>query len=525
MNEGSDFMGIRKNIQIFLTFILLLTLILPSPSQANGDNVQASVSNLNMRSGPGLAYPIISSLQMGDQMLVLEQQGEWFKVRHGVSEGWVASWYTTPIGEMKKTTEQRIVSKVNRLNVRSQPSLDAAVLTQLSAGDQATLLADHGKWAEILINQVKGFVAKEYITIQTNDSKSQTTKRTDRNHFEVSVDKLNVRSKPDLTAKIVSKVNKDQRFKIIEKQHNWIKIQLEEEKTGWVYSFYGTLTAAPTSSDDNADKTKDSKELDTQTIFIVYNGTNLRSAPSTSSEVVYRGNAGESFETVGQSGDWYEVQTPDGGKGFIANWVVSTNSSKKAIQQQENVDRKKGTLNGLTIVIDPGHGGNDNGTTGARGTDEKGITLRTSVLLASKLQAAGAKVVMTRDSDVYVDLIKRVALSHQLAADAFISVHYDATDSSAINGFTTYYTNGYQKELALSVNESLGNAISLRDRGAQPGNYFVLRENRQNAILIELGFLSNPSEERAVTTEKFREQASLGVYNGIINYFDAKIDK
>ncbi|WP_019415503.1 SH3 domain-containing protein [Paenisporosarcina sp. TG20] len=518
-------MGIRKNIQIFLSFILLLTLILPSSSQANGDNVQSSVSNLNMRSGPGLAYPIIASLQKGDQMLVLEQQGEWFKVRHGVSEGWVASWYTTPIGETKKTTEQRIVSKVDRLNVRSQPTLDAAVLTQLSAGDQATLIADHGNWVEILINQIKGFVAKEYITIQTTDSKSVKPKRTDSDHFEVSVDKLNVRAKPDLTAKIVATVSKDQRFKIIEKQHNWIKIQLEEEKIGWVYSFYGTLTAAPKAPSDKTEKTKDNKALETQTLFIVYNGTNLRSAPSTSSEVVYRANAGESFETVGQSGDWYEVQTPDGSKGFIANWVVSTNESKKELQQQQTGDRKKGTLNGLTIVIDPGHGGNDNGTTGARGTDEKGITLRTSVLLASKLQAAGAQVVMTRDTDVYVDLIKRVAVSHQFAADAFISVHYDSTDSSAINGFTTYYTHGYQKELALSVNKSLGNKITLRDRGAQPGNYFVLRENRQNAILIELGFLSNPSEERAVTTEKFREQASLGVYNGIINYFDDQLKK
>jgi N-acetylmuramoyl-L-alanine amidase len=66
----------------------------------------------------------------------------------------------------------------------------------------------------------------------------------------------------------------------------------------------------------------------------------------------------------------------------------------------------------------------------------------------------------------------------------------------------------------------LAKKINLRDRGAQPGNYLILRENRQEAILIELGFLSNPSEERTLTTEKFREQASLGIYNGVVNYFD-----
>ncbi|MGB3260023.1 N-acetylmuramoyl-L-alanine amidase, partial [Paenisporosarcina sp.] len=246
--------------------------------------------------------------------------------------------------------------------------------------------------------------------------------------------------------------------------------------------------------------------------------------PSTSGGVVYRANAGESFVPIGQSGDWYEVNTPNGKRGYVANWVVSTDATEKETQQQQaKAKRKKGTLNGLTVVVDPGHGGNDHGTTGARGTDEKGITLRTSELLASKLRAAGANVVMTRDSDVYVDLRKRVAIGHQLAADAFISVHYDATDSSSINGFTTYYMHGYQKGLAQSVHRALGNKISLRDRGAQPGNYLVLRENRQQAILIELGFLSNPSEERAVTTEHFREQASLGIYNGVVNYFDDQL--
>lgn len=66
--------------------------------------------------------------------------------------------------------------------------------------------------------------------------------------------------------------------------------------------------------------------------------------------------------------------------------------------------------------------------------------------------------------------------------------------------------------------------ISLKDRGTQPGDYLVLRENKQKAILIELGYLSNPSEERNVTTQNYREQATHGIYNGIINYFNAQLD-
>ncbi len=127
---------------------------------------------------------------------------------------------------------------------------------------------------------------------------------------------------------------------------------------------------------------------------------------------------------------------------------------------------------------------------------------------------------MTRESDEYVALRKRVSIGHQYEADAFISLHYDATDNSSISGFTTYYLNGNQKGLAESIHSGLASKIDLKDRGTQQGNYLVLRENRQKAVLIELGFLSNVSEERVITTEKFREQATLGIYQGILDYFE-----
>ena len=128
---------------------------------------------------------------------------------------------------------------------------------------------------------------------------------------------------------------------------------------------------------------------------------------------------------------------------------------------------------------------------------------------------------MTRESDTYVSLRKRVAVSGQVDADAFVSIHYDANPDPTVAGFTTYYTHPHQKALASSVNGSLASSINLRDRGAQPADFLVLRENRQNAILIELGFLSNAAEERTVTTDMFREQATHGIYNGLLDYFDA----
>ena len=333
--------------------------------------------------------------------------------------------------------------------------------------------------------------------------------------FTIAVDALNVRKDADLSSKRVGLIYKDESYEVLEVNGNWIQISFENGKTGWVYSFHGTVSSSSPGAKKEATNLK--------SVTILSNGTNIRQSATTTSPVATRANAGEQFTIASESGDWYEVALPKGGLAFVAKWVVSTNNEDINQQQSKlkNQTRAPGTLKGLTIVIDPGHGGNDRGSTGARGTDEKNITLLTSELLASKLKAAGANVILTRETDTYVSLRKRVAVSHQFEADAFISVHYDSTTTASVAGFTTYYTHERQKSLATSVNNGLSSTIALRDRGTQPGDYLVLRENRQNAILIELGFLSNPGEELTVTTDKFREQATLGIYNGLLDYFNS----
>ena len=232
----------------------------------------------------------------------------------------------------------------------------------------------------------------------------------------------------------------------------------------------------------------------------------------------------KSFQSFKQDGDWYEISLPSGQSAFVAKWVVSTDEDTLTTEpvMKQKTARVPGTLKGLTIVIDPGHGGNDRGTTGSRGTDEKSITLLTSELLAAKLKAAGANVVMTREADTYVSLRKRVAVSHQVDADAFISIHYDANPDSSVSQDLRPITRIHSKKnLPRPVNDGLASSISLRNRGSQPGDFLVLRENRQNAILIELGFLSNAAEERIMTNDMFREQATHGIYQGLLDYFNA----
>ncbi|MFJ7840547.1 N-acetylmuramoyl-L-alanine amidase [Lysinibacillus sphaericus] len=521
-----------KLIHKTIIFVLLLAFMIPHISDkelalADTSDLKVTGTILHLREGPGLSYPIITTLEEGDSLTSIGREGDWIQVKTGDYEGWVASWLTASINE-QQTIDKTVISQVDRLNIRTEPDIASPVLGQLSSGNQATLITENGGWAKINWNGLIGWVASDYVTINEKREKTttepvvevSTTTESKGTTFTILVDTLNVRKKADLTSKILGTVSKGQSYKVLAQEHNWVQIQYSNKKAGWVYSFYGTFSNAVKTTSKT---TTSSSSSTLESVTIIYNGTNLRTDATTTAEVVQRVDAGETFPIVGAKDDFYEIQLGDK-TAFVANWVVTTsqnNTATKTTNKTKSEPRKNGTLNGLTIVVDPGHGGNDHGTTGQRGTDEKDITLKTASLLASKLSAAGANVVMTRESDEYVALRKRVSIAHQHDADAFISIHYDATDNSSISGFTSYYLNNNQKGLAEAIHNGLASKINLKDRGTQQGNYLVLRENRQKAVLIELGFLSNANEERVITTAKFREQASLGIYQGILDYFDA----
>ncbi|MDQ0429963.1 N-acetylmuramoyl-L-alanine amidase [Planomicrobium stackebrandtii] len=520
----------KGSIAIILFFLFIagsLPLLDKDHVWADTGTVEISGSTVNIRSGPGLSYSLTGDLEQGETVSVVSKQGDWLEIRAEGQEGWIASWLTTAAGEEQTAAGQTAVSSVNGLNVRAQADLSAAVLTKMNAGEKAEVLSTTGDWIEISFRNTRGFVSKQYLSLGESQATAETQQPADDaepteqkdpiskvSSFEIAVSALNVRSKPDLSSEIQQTVNKGQVFPVVSMQGNWVEIELAEDKNGWAYAFHGQL------SDQAAETVENDAN---ESVTILTDGTNLRTQASTASEVASRANAGDELTVTGKQGEWYQVSTPDGQTAFVAEWVVSTEETIDQEEQAESPDRRKGTLNGITIVLDPGHGGNDGGTVGVRKTEEKELTLKTSEILSQHLSAAGANVVMTRQSDTYVDLRKRVAESHQAGADAFISIHYDATEDSSVSGFTSYYQHDYQKELADSLNAGLGDKLSLKDRGVQHGNYLVLRENKQPAVLVELGFLSNFNEERVLTSNQFREQAALGLYTGIINYFDAQL--
>jgi N-acetylmuramoyl-L-alanine amidase len=189
-------------------------------------------------------------------------------------------------------------------------------------------------------------------------------------------------------------------------------------------------------------------------------------------------------------------------------------------------------LAGKTIVVDPGHGGPDPGAIGLNGTYEKNNTLATGLMLADYLRSAGAKVVMTRSTDVSVatgtysqssDLQARVDIANNIKADLFISIHNNSATSQLAYGTETYYSSGstaanQSLRLGQSVQAQVVQQIGLYNRGVKDAAFVVINKTTMPAVLVELGFISNLNETAKLCSPDFQNRAAFGIYRGILVY-------
>lgn len=182
------------------------------------------------------------------------------------------------------------------------------------------------------------------------------------------------------------------------------------------------------------------------------------------------------------------------------------------------------------ITIDPGHGGSDSGAVGPNGYTEKEGAFAISQKVASILNQSGAKVVMTRDSDVDVygpnasarnELQARVDVGNNANSDIFVSIHCNAFVNPAANGTQTfYYGFSYQgQRLAQSIQEKMIEANGLRDRGISTCNFYVVKHSYMPAVLIETAFITNYDEEALLSDDEWQTTMAKAIAEGINEYF------
>jgi N-acetylmuramoyl-L-alanine amidase len=194
-----------------------------------------------------------------------------------------------------------------------------------------------------------------------------------------------------------------------------------------------------------------------------------------------------------------------------------------------------------TVVVDPGHGGKDEGTKW-RGVSEKDLTLEVATRIESLLRQSGFPTVMTRRENTYVSLEERARVANRLSNALFISIHFNSDPTGNSSGIETFYAR--QKEppdaawtwvglfnrpeaseapdtsevLAGEVQSALGSRTESRNRGIHPANFYVVHHTRCPAILVEGGFLSNVFESQMLAYPQYQETLAQGVVEGVLRF-------
>ena len=175
-------------------------------------------------------------------------------------------------------------------------------------------------------------------------------------------------------------------------------------------------------------------------------------------------------------------------------------------------------LQGMTIVVDAGHGGHDTGARGATNTLEKNYTLDISKRLQRYLAERGANVLLSRPDDHFVTLQGRVDFANSRNADLFISIHMNSSPAAASNGSETFYNTPRSLLFAREIHREFVAATGRKSRGVSNARFFVIRKTWMPSILLECAFISNPTEEKIASDPQWRERVAQGVTRGVVNY-------
>jgi N-acetylmuramoyl-L-alanine amidase len=168
-----------------------------------------------------------------------------------------------------------------------------------------------------------------------------------------------------------------------------------------------------------------------------------------------------------------------------------------------------------TVVIDAGHGGYDRGGIPGQRVSEKDMTLDVARRLRSVLAASGYRVVMTRDSDVFVPLGVRTAIANSYRNAIFVSVHFNSAPRSSAGGIETYFYNRQSLALASAIHHYVAGGAPSENRGVRRRGYFVLRRTNMPSVLVECGFLTSPSEAAYVQNASYRQKLAEEIAAGV----------
>ncbi|MGL6343997.1 MAG: N-acetylmuramoyl-L-alanine amidase [Waterburya sp.] len=193
------------------------------------------------------------------------------------------------------------------------------------------------------------------------------------------------------------------------------------------------------------------------------------------------------------------------------------------IESQVNTINPQQPLEGIDILLDPGHGGKESGAKGPTGYPEKDINLLVSKLVEQELNKLGATVYLTRKKDIDLSLDERVAMIDKVKPDLAVSIHYNALpdngDAENTQGISTFWYNTQAHAPAMFLHKYLVTKLNRPDYGTYWNNLALTRPHTAPSILLELGFMINPEEFEWITNAQEQQKLAKAIAQGIQAWF------
>ncbi|WP_156505900.1 N-acetylmuramoyl-L-alanine amidase [Bacillus sp. SJS] len=488
-----------------------------STSQTINGTFYVQVTEANVRSGASTDYRKLSALTKGTAIKVVDQftnkSGEkWYRVQLGSSTyGWVSASLLTEKAVYLNTS---MYIGTYKSELRRGAEFRYAVTEKPAYGTKVTLLS-----------QIINGNGETWLNIQTSSGKKGWIPQwevykslTDRT-FVYAKASDSVRWSASSSQKAVASVHTADSLVLLRELNGWYNVETSKGVRGWIPAastvatppanvLVPRVTTIGKSTELSWLKSKSVKVnfdfLSDRTAYISTKGLALR-VPDTNVEGV----------TITQVDGAIKV-TPKPG------YSITVHDKKDRFQL---LIHEIGVA-GKTIVLDAGHGGSDSGAVGPTKLYEKDVTLAVTRYLGDILKANGANVIYTRTSDIYPSLDDRAELSNNSSSDIFLSIHANANVNRSAKGTETYFNvatnpNGQKsKTLSTNIQRELVNQINTTNRGVKEAGFVVIRENEVPSALVELAFISNPTEETMLRSDAVRRKAAQGIYNGIEDYFN-----
>ena len=215
------------------------------------------------------------------------------------------------------------------------------------------------------------------------------------------------------------------------------------------------------------------------------------------------------------------------GEGLVEKRIGDIKSNKNSSYLKKRVHEylqlPNVKQNKFLVVIDPGHGGPDPGAIGIGGIRETDVVLEVSKIVKDLLSDKGVKVRLTRRNEVDLDLPPRVSFANNTDADIFVSIHANASRGKRrdINGLETFYFRGWRgRLLAKKIQKQiLRVSPGSPDRGVKQGRFYVIKNTRMPAVLVEIGFLTGRLDARRLEKTVHRKRIAYAIAKGILEYF------